>query len=344
MSSNPKSSLTPLLGLVPFLRPYRMIGLMALVALTLAAVATLVLPVAFRNLIDKGFAEAGRGHIDAYFLALFAVAVVLGFATAARFYLVSWLGERVTADIRKAVYAHVLRMSPAWFETTQTGEVLSRLTTDTTLVQTVVGTSLSMGLRNLFLLVGGMAMLALTSPQLTGYIVATLVLVVLPIIVFGRRVRRLSKASQDRVADASAMAGEVLNAMTTVQAFSNEGREAERFTGAVETAFTTALNRIRARAILTVAVILLVFGAIVFVLWLGAQNVLAGRMTAGELGQFILYAVVTAGAIGAIAETWGEVQRAAGATERLLELLAQQSTVIDPAHPLPLATRHCGVG
>lgn len=330
--------ISPLLGLLPFLRPYRRRAWLALLALTVAAVSTLVLPMAFRVLIDQGFSSRNAGHINQYFLMLFGVAVVLALATAGRFYLVSWLGERVTADVRSAVYRHVISMSPQYFETTQTGEVLSRLTTDTTLVQTVIGTSLSMGLRNVLLMLGGLVMLAMTSPSLTGYILVTLLLVVLPIVLFGRRVRALSKSSQDRIADSSAMAGEVLNAIPTVQAFNQQAAEASRFVGSVELSFATALARIRARSLLTVAVIMLIFGAIVFVLWLGAQQVLAGQMSGGLLAQFILYAVVTAGAIGAVAEVWGDVQRAAGATERLMELLQLASPVTEPAQPHALPT------
>ncbi|WP_239688736.1 ABC transporter transmembrane domain-containing protein [Aquitalea magnusonii] len=322
--------ISPLLGLLPFMRPYRRRAWLALLALSVAAVSTLVLPMAFRVLIDQGFSSRNAGHINQYFLMLFGVAVVLALATAGRFYLVSWLGERVTADVRSAVYRHVISMSPQYFETTQTGEVLSRLTTDTTLVQTVIGTSLSMGLRNVLLMLGGLVMLAMTSPSLTGYILVTLLLVVLPIVLFGRRVRALSKSSQDRIADSSAMAGEVLNAIPTVQAFNQQAAEAKRFVGSVELSFATALARIRARSLLTVAVIMLIFGAIVFVLWLGAQQVLAGQMSGGLLAQFILYAVVTAGAIGAVAEVWGDVQRAAGATERLMELLQLASPVTEP--------------
>ncbi len=323
------------------MRPYRRRAWLALLALTVAAAATLVLPMAFRALIDQGFSSSNAGHINRYFLMLFGVAVVLALATAGRFYLVSWLGERVTADVRSAVYRHVISMSPQYFETTQTGEVLSRLTTDTTLVQTVIGTSLSMGLRNVLLMLGGLVMLAMTSPSLAGYILVTLLLVVLPIVLFGRRVRALSKSSQDRIADSSAMAGEVLNAIPTVQAFNQQAQEASRFVDSVELSFATALARIRARSLLTVAVIMLIFGAIVFVLWLGAQQVLAGQMSGGLLAQFILYAVVTAGAIGAVAEVWGDVQRAAGATERLMELLALSSPVIEPSEPhgLPKAGR-----
>ena len=326
--------LTPLSGLWPFLRPYRARALLAALALLVAAGATLLLPVAFRYLIDHAFVQ--REAVDGYFLALLALALVLALFTALRFYLVSWLGERVTADVRSAVYRHVIRMSPEYFETLQTGEVLSRLTTDTTLVQTVIGTSLSMGLRNLLLMLGGLVMLAVTSPSLTGYILVTLLLVILPILIFGRRVRALSRSSQDRIADSSAMAGETLNAVQTVQAFAQEARETVRFDGSVALSFDTALARIRARSQLTAVVIMLVFGAVVFVLWLGARAVLAGQMSSGLLAQFILYAVVTAGAIGAVAEVWGDLQRAAGATERLMALLAQRSPVQPPAQPLPL--------
>ncbi|MGF6785832.1 ABC transporter transmembrane domain-containing protein [Paraburkholderia sp. 35.1] len=341
--SPPSRAIGPLFALFPFMRPYAGRWALAFLALVTSAGATLALPVAFKYLIDRGFAAGDRTHIDRYFLALFAVSLVLAGATALRFYLVSWLGERVTADLRSAVYDHVLEMSPQFFETTQTGEVLSRLTTDTTLIQTVVGTSLSLGLRNFFLLTGGMAMLALTSPVLSGYVIATLVVVVAPIVVFGRRVRRLSRASQDKVANASALAGEVLNAMPTVQSYTQEAFEARRFAGAVEVAFETALKRIRARAWLTAVIIVLVFAAVVFVLWLGAQAVLAGRMTAGQLSQFILYAVFTAGAVGAVAEVWGDLQRAAGATERLLQLLVARSPVVQAEATVALPARGDGI-
>jgi ATP-binding cassette subfamily B protein len=337
------SRIRPLLTLLPFLRPYAGRWALAFLALVTSAGATLALPVAFRYLIDLGFANGNREPIDRYFLALFFVSLVLAGASALRFYLVSWLGERVTADLRRAVYGHVVRMSPQFFETTQTGEVLSRLTTDTTLIQTVVGTSLSMGLRNFFMLVGGVAMLVVTSPVLSGYIIATLVVVVAPIVIFGRRVRRLSRDSQDKVANASALAGEVLNAMPTVQSYRQEPFEARRFGNAVELAFDTALTRIRARAWLTAVVIVLVFAAIVFVLWLGAQAVLAGHMTAGQLSQFILYAVFTAGAVGAVAEVWGDLQRAAGATERLLQLLAARSPVVEAADTVRLPAHGNGI-
>ncbi|WP_409029806.1 ABC transporter transmembrane domain-containing protein [Janthinobacterium sp. CG_23.3] len=338
-----KGSLAAFKGLLPFLRPYRKQFALAGVALVVAAASTLAIPAAFKQMIDLGFGGPSGGksieHVDLVFLALFGVASVLALATAARFYTVSWLGERVTADIRSAVYSHVVTQSPEFFETTQTGEVLSRITTDTTLIQAVVGTSISMALRNVLLFIGGLAMLFVTSPKLSSIIIGLLVLVVVPIVVFGRRVRKLSRDSQDRIADASAMAGEILNAMPTVQAFTHEKIESARFGASVEGAFQTAMRRIRARALLTVIAILLVFGTIVFVLWLGAHAVIEGSMTGGDLGQFILYASIVAGAIGALSEVMGEAQRAAGATERLLELISVKSEIQSPAQPLALPPR-----
>ncbi len=330
----PRGKLNTLTGLMPFLRPYRYQFILASLALIVAAAATLAIPYAFKQMIDIGFGSiahasgtANTRHIDLYFLALFGVACLLGVATAARFYMVSWLGERVTADVRSAVYAHIVMQSPQFFETTKTGEVLSRLTTDTTLIQTLIGTSISMALRNLLLFAGGLLMLFITSVKLSSIILIMLAAVVLPIIFYGRRVRALSRHSQDRIADTSALAGEILNAMPTVQAFTHEEIEANRFATAVENAFATALQRIRARSILTMMAILLVFGAIVFVLWLGAHAVVQGRMSGGELGQFILYAALVAGSLGALSEVMGDAQRAAGATERLLDLLHAQSPV-----------------
>jgi len=338
-----KGSLSTLLGLFPFLRPYKRQFLLAGLALIVAAAATLAIPYAFRQMIDLGFTGDAGGknitHIDLYFLALFGVACILGVATAARFYMVSWLGERVTADLRSAVYAHVVTQSPQFFETTKTGEVLSRLTTDTTLIQTLVGTSISMALRNALLFAGGLVMLFVTSVKLSSIIIVMLAAVVLPIVFYGRRVRKLSRDSQDRVADASALAGEILNAMPTVQAFTHEEIEARRFGATVERAFATAMQRIRARSILTMMAILLVFGAIVFVLWLGAHAVVQGTMSGGALGQFILYATLVAGSIGALSEVLGDAQRAAGATERLLDLLAARSPVQSVLLPEKLPPR-----
>jgi len=347
-----KGSIKTLIGLLPFLQPYKRQFMLAGLALIVAAAATLAIPYAFRQMIDLGFGSSGNTggiggiggakstvHIDLYFLALFGVACILGVATAARFYMVSWLGERVTADLRSAVYAHVVTQSPQFFETTKTGEVLSRLTTDTTLIQTLVGTSISMALRNGLLFLGGMVMLFITSVKLSSIIIVMLAAVVLPIVFYGRRVRKLSRESQDRVADASALAGEILNAMPTVQAFTHEEIEAKRFGTSVERAFLTAMQRIRARSVLTMMAILLVFGAIVFVLWLGAHAVVQGSMSGGQLGQFILYASLVAGAIGALSEVLGDTQRAAGAAERLLDLLSAQSPVQSVLLPASLPPR-----
>jgi len=343
-----RGSLAVLRALWPFLAPYRSRVVLAAVALLVAAGATLALPLAFRQLIDLGFADvaaagaASGAGVNRAFLALFAVAVVLALGTALRFYCVSWLGERVTADIRNAVYRQVLRQDPRFFETLKTGEVLSRLTGDTTLIQTLVGTSVSLGLRNALLFAGALTMLVITSPALAAAIVGLLVVVVLPILVFGRRVRRLSRDSQDRIADASALAGETLNAIQIVQAYAREAFESGRFAASTETAFGSAIRRIRARSALTALAIVLVFGAIVFVLWMGAHAVLEGRMTAGLLTQFILYAVIVGGSAGAIAEVFGDVQRAAGATERLLELIEAQPAIAAPADPVRLPRRAPG--
>lgn len=320
----------------PFLKPYKLVLVAAFIALTLAAAATLVLPIAARGIIDHGFSNAAMGAIGHYFTFALAACLFLGIASATRFYLVSWIGERVVADVRRAIYDHLLKLTPSFFEVTRTGEVLSRLTTDTTLVQTVVGSSASMALRNIFVFVGAGIMLGVTSPQLMMLALLGVPAVVLPLVLFGRLVRHLSRKSQDRVADASALAGETLNAVPTVQAAGQEAFERNRFAAAVEQAFATANRRNIARAALTALVIMLVSGAIVGVLWAGAQSVMSGRMTPGALGQFVLYALILAGAIGALSEVWGEVQKAAGATERLIELLSIEPMVKAPAHPMAL--------
>jgi ATP-binding cassette, subfamily B, bacterial len=330
--------LRPLRDLLPFLKPYRGMLLAALTALLLAAGATLSLPVAVRFMIDQGFSAESAAKVDRYFLALFGIASLLAVTTSLRYYFVSWLGERVVCDVREAVFRHILRLSQSFYETTRTGEVLSRLTTDTTILQSVVGSSASVALRNVLLLAGGLVMLAITSPKLTGLIVVLVPVIMLPLILFGRRVRTLSRRNQDRVADTSALAEEILSAMRIVQAYVRETWEATRFQGAVEGSFVAALARIRARALLTAVVILFVFGSIVLVLWFGAQAVLGGTMSAGQLGQFVLYAVLVAGSFAALAEVWGEVQRAAGAMERIMELLDTTPEIRDPAEPLP-ATR-----
>ncbi|MFP6827525.1 MAG: ABC transporter transmembrane domain-containing protein [Gammaproteobacteria bacterium] len=331
----PKSrSAQPLLALAPFIRPYLGRLILALLALTTAAVAMLAFPVAVRYLIDAGMA-ADQARIDRYFLWMFGVALAFGLFVALRMYLVMWLGERVVADIREAVYRHVIRMDPAFFEITQTGEVLSRLTADTTLIQSIAGVGISITLRAALTLTGGLIMLAVTSPTLTGLILVLVPLVIVPIILIGRRVRSLSRATQDHVADTSGIAGETLNAIQTVQAFTLETLQSERFAEAVDDTFVTAIRRIRTRALLTALAILTIFGAITLVLWIGAQAVLADEMTAGELSQFVIYAIFVAGSAASLSEMWGEVQRAAGATERLMELMTAEPNIVPPENPLP---------
>ncbi len=331
----PKShNIASLKGLVPFLRPYR--GTIIGVALALIAAAgfTLVLPVAFRRVID-GFARGNIALIDNYFIALFGVALALALATAARFYLVTRLGERMIADLREAVFSHVVGLAPAFYERVMTAEVITRLTSDTSVIQGVVGSSASIALRNLLLLVGGIIMLLVTSAKLTGITLLLVPLVVAPILILGRRVRRLSRLSQDLLAESATTAGETLQAIQTVQAMTREELARRRFRERVEAAFQAAKARIGARALLTAIVIFFVFGGVVGVMWIGARDVMAGRMTPGEMAQFILYAVFTAGAVGALSEVWGEIQRAAGATERLVELLEAENPIREDPEPLP---------
>lgn len=329
-------NLGALRSLLPFLRPYRLRIAVALLALLIAAGATLAMPAAIRRVIDQGLSSEQVASINQYFLALFLLATVLALFSALRFYLVSWLGERVVADIRSRVYEHVLRLSPTFYEVTRTGEVLSRLTTDTTLIQSVVGSSLSVAMRSAVTLIGGLIMLVITSPRLTGMILVLVPVVVGPILYYGRKLRKLSRASQDSIAESSGIAGETLNAIRIVQAFTLERLQGDRFDHAVERSFAIARKRIRTRAALTAMAITIVFGSIVFVLWIGAHDVIAGRMTGGELGQFLLYAILVAGSTAALSDIWGELQRAAGATERLMELLEARPDVRAPAQPQAL--------
>ncbi len=331
---SPKS----LSGLIPFLKPYRLqIGL-ALVFLILAAASTLAFPIALRQLIDNGLQHPDPGAqamaLRGNFLMLFGVAVALGLFSAARFFTVSWLGERVTTDLRNAVYGHVLKQSPAFFETTPTGEVISRLVADTTLVQTVVGSSLSMGLRNAVMGIGALGMLVWAHPTVMLQLVVTVVLVVWPATIYGRRVRRLSRASQDRVADSSSIATEILNAMSVVQSYTAEERESQRFATATEQGFQTAIRRTRARSVLVAFIIIANAAFLLWGLYQGTQAVLAGDLTAGQLGQAVLYVIIFAGAVAVLGETYGDMLRAAGATERLMELLGTTSPVQSPAHPV----------
>ncbi len=322
--------------LLPFMAPYKGYIAAALGFLLLSTAATLTIPRAVQQMIDHGFSKENAGLIDQYFLFVLAVAVVLGLATAVRFYFVTWIGERVIADIRKAVYNHILSLSPAFFEVTRTGEVLSRLTTDTTLIQTAVGSSVSIALRNLLMMVGGLTMLFITSAKLTGLVLVTVPLVIVPLILMGRVVRNLSRKSQDRVADTSAYAAETINAVQTVQSFTHEPIDRTRFGATVEDTFATAIKRVRARAAMTALVIVLIFASIVGVLWIGAQSVLTGTMTAGVLVQFIFYAIMVASSAGALSEVWTEVLQASGAAERLMELLSTKPQVEVPAAPVAM--------
>jgi ATP-binding cassette subfamily B protein len=329
-------SLKPLRTLAPFLSPYRFSIAIAAFALICSSTASLLVPPAVRTMIDHGFNRAMATQIDRYFLPLIAIAGALAVFTAIRFYFVSWLGERVIADIRKAVFDHVIGLTPEFFEITRTGEVLSRLTADTTLIQTVVGSSASVAARNLVMLTGAFTMLFITSVKLTSLVLAIVIVVVIPLIIFGRWIRTLSRRSQDRIADTSARASEVLNAVQTVQAFTHENYERAQFGHEVEKSFDVAVLRTRARAVMTAFAIAAVAFCIVGVFWIGAHDVVAGRMTPGTLMQFALYAIIFVAGMGALSETWGDIQRAAGAAERLSELLDTAPAIAAPAHPLVL--------
>ena len=345
-SAAPQASARSLSGLAPFLKPYRGRIALALIFLILAALTTLVMPIALRTLIDQGFVSndpaervmALRGH----FLALFGVGVALGIFSASRYYCVTWLGERITSDMKQAVYGHVLKQSPEFFETTRTGEVLSRLTADTTLIQTVVGSSLSLGLRNSIMGLGALVMLVITNPYVMAQVIGVLVLVVLPAILYGRRVRNLSRASQDRLADSSALAAEVLNAIPVVQSYTAEQREAQRFNDATASAFRTGVRRIRARAALVAFIISAVTGALLFGLYQGTQAVVEGRISAGHMGQTVVYVILLLSSVAALSEVYGDILRAAGATERLMELLSSRSPIQAPPQPLSLPHRPAG--
>ncbi len=326
--TNPRGFRT-LAALLPFLRPYKKQFVLAIFSLILAASATLAVPLSFRQIIDLGFNANSDNQINQTFLILFIVACLVALGTSLRLYMVSWLGEKITTDIRAAVYSHVIKQSPEFFESTHSGEILSRLNTDTVLIQTLIGTSVSMAIRNILLLAGGLVMMFITSPKLSVLIFATLLLTIIPTMIMGRRVRKLSRASQDKIADASALAGEKLNAIPTIQSFTNEKVEINRFNQSIQTALDAAITRTRARSLLTFVAILFGFTSIILVLWLGAYAVMDNQITAGELSQFILYAVIVAGAIAGISEVIGDTQRAIGASDRLLELLNVQSTIQD---------------
>ena len=332
----PATALRTLARVGGFLRPYRARGVVAALALVVAAAATLAIGQGLKVVVDRGFAAGNAAELDRGLALMLGVVVVMAAATYVRFYTVSWLGERVTADLRSKVFDHLLTLSPGFYETTRTGEVISRLTSDTTMLETVIGSSASMAARNLLLLAGGLVMLALTSAKLTLLVLLGVPVVVLPILLFGRRVRRLSRATQDRVGEVGAYLDEAIHEIRTVQAYGHEDVDRERFASRVEDVFATARQRVRQRAALVAAVILLVFGAVGVILWIGGRDVVAGRLSPGGLSAFVFYAVIVASAVGTLSEVLGDLQRAAGATGRLFELLATEPEVAAPRDPVPL--------
>ena len=321
----------------PFIRPYKRLMSLAIVALVATACISLILPVAVRRVVD-GFGEAGLMLLDKYFVAALVIAGLLALGTGLRYYLVTRLGERVVADIRTAVFNRMIRMSPAFFENIMTGEVLSRITTDTTLILSVIGSSISVALRNMLIMLGGLILMLFTSAKLTGLVLLIVPVVIVPIVVLGRRLRKLSRENQEWIASSSGTASEALLSAQTVQAFTAEDPQAAQFAAVTEKSFVAAHTRIKTRAVMTVIVIALIFAGVVGVLWIGARDVRGGSMTIGELVQFVIYAIMVAGASGALSEIWGELQRAAGATERLVELLGADDPVKDPDAPLPCPT------
>ena len=334
-----RRKLRPLLSLMPYLARYRWRAIAALVVLVIAAITTLVVPIAVRRMIDFGFVREGASLIDSYFTVLIGIVAVLALSSAARFYLVTTLGERMVADLRESVFGHLISLSPAYFDAAKTGELISRLTADTTQIKAAVGASISVALRNVVLFVGASAMMVVTSPRLSAFVLAAIPVIVLPLYGFGRAVRRRSRAAQDTLADATAYASELLGAVRVLQAFTNEALANSRFGAAVERAFVAARDSIRARAILTAIAIFLVFASVVVVLWVGAQDVLAGRMSAGRLSQFVLYAVFAAAGLGQLSEVWGEISQASGAAERLFEILRVRPVIVPPARPAAQGSR-----
>jgi ATP-binding cassette, subfamily B, bacterial len=332
----PKVKLRPLASLLPYVKRYRWRAISALGALTLAALTTLVVPLAVRRMIDFGFTGRGIALIDSYFLVMIGVAALLAFASSMRYFLVMTLGERIVADLRGDVFAHLTALSAAFFDEARTGEVISRLTADTTQIKAAVGASVSVALRNLVLFVGASIMMVVTSPRLSAFVLGAIPLIVLPLYAFGRAVRRRSRFAQDTLADASAYAAELIGAIRVLQAFTNERLGIARFGNAVERAFSAARDSIRARAILTAFAIFLVSSSVVVVLWVGAQDVLAGHITPGRLSQFVLYAVLAASALGSLSEIGGEIAQASGAAERLFEILAVPPAIVRPVNPKPL--------
>ncbi|MET0907254.1 MAG: ABC transporter transmembrane domain-containing protein [Tardiphaga sp.] len=333
-----RAKLRPLLALAPYVARYRGRALIALVSLLVAAVTTLIVPIAARRMIDFGFSPEGIAMINSYFSVMIAVVVVLAAASAARYYLVMTIGERIVADIRRDVFAHLTALSPSFFDTSRSGELVSRLTADTTQIKSAVGASVSIALRNVVLFLGASAMMVVSSPKLSGFVLAAIPLIVIPLVAFGRWVRRLSRKAQDTLANASAYASELVGAMRTVQAYTNEPFANARFGAEVEQAYEAARGATRARAVLTAIIIFIVFSSVVGILWVGSHDVSLGEMTPGRLGQFVLYAAFAASSLGQLSEVWGEISSASGAAERLFEILHVKSDVAVPAKPRALPT------
>ncbi|MBB3164757.1 ATP-binding cassette domain-containing protein [Rhizobium laguerreae] len=333
---NKTRSLRPLGRLTPYVMRYRGLVAGALMSLALAAITSLALPLAVRRMIDHGFTQSDGRFINSYFAMLMVMAIVLAVASALRYYFVITIGERIVADLRRDVFSHVTRLSPSFFDVNQSGEIVSRLTADTTQIKSAVGATASVALRNFILCIGAMGMMIVTSPKLSSLVIGAIPLIVFPLVAFGRSVRKRSRAAQDTLAHASAFANETIGATRTVQAFNGEDAAATRYGTAVESAYEAARAAIRSRALLTGIAITLIFGSVVAVLWVGAHSVLAGTLSAGTLGQFLLYAVISAGSLGALSEVWGELSQAAGAADRLSELLDEVSPITAPASPEPL--------
>jgi ATP-binding cassette subfamily B protein len=334
--------LTPLANLLPYVLRYRRKVIAAIFFLALAAAMTLALPLAVRRMIDNGFSNSDSAFIASYFSMLVVIAAVLALASAMRYYYVITLGERVVADLRNDVFAHVTELSPGFFDSAQSGEIVSRLTADTTQVKSAVGATASMALRNVAMGLGAVAMMVFTSPKLSALVIAAIPLIVLPLVAFGRSVRRKSRLAQDALADATAYASEQIGAVRTLQAFTNERLVTTRFSRAVEASFNAAKSSVLARAVLTFVAIFTIFASVVAVLWFGSRDVLSGAMTAGTLSQFLIYAVIAAGALGALSEVWGDLSQAAGASERIAELLAERPDIAAPATPTPLPEARVG--
>lgn len=334
---NPRRpKLKPLFALAPYVARYRGQAFAALGALIVASAATLAVPLAVRRMIDFGFSAEGVALINSYFAVMIAVVGVLAGASALRYYLVITLGERIVADLRSDVFRHLTSLSPSFYDTAHSGELVSRLTADTTQIKSAVGASVSMALRNVVLFIGASAMMVVTSPKLSGFVLAVIPLIVVPLVAFGRRVQKLSRGAQDTLADASSYASELIGAIRTLQAFTNERLAQTRFGAEVDRAYMAARNATRARAFLTAIVIFLIFASVVAILWIGSHDVLTGQMSAGRLGQFILYAAFAAGAVGELSQVWGEISQASGASERLFEILRIKPDIAPPANPRAL--------